>query len=194
MCTVYLIHLNIGPSGLRAIVAPPWDLLRSNPPSLSVSTLLPRLAGAAGALLCRDVQRKWIVVMLMLVPPNREDRYIWDVSVVGQLQSEQNTRKLHLYSLCNVANSGGPQTLSDDGINVWKCLSAIFPWLFLFPQLFSSTPHGHLRNCKKTVDTGRTFMDIFSQENTPFVTSSVIFSDRFMRCNPRLSSVDKMLN
>lgn len=64
----------------------------------------------------------------------------------------------------------------------------------MFPQLLSSTPHGHLRNCKKTGDTGRTFMDIFSQDNTLFVTSSVIFSDRFMHCNPRLSSVAKMLN
>lgn len=194
MCTVYLNHLNIGPSGLRAIIAPPWDLLRSNPPSLSESALLPPLAGAAGALLCRDVQIKWIVVMLMLVPPNWEDRYVWDVSVVCQLQSEQNTRKLHLYSLCNVANSGEPQTLSDDGLNVWKCLSAFFPWLFMFPQLLYSTPHGNLHNYKKTGDTGKTFTDIFSQENTLFVIFPVIFSDRFMNCNPRLSSGDKMLN
>lgn len=66
MCTVYLIHLKIGPSGLRAVIALPRDLLCNNPRSFRIYPFPSPSRRSRGAIMQRRAE-KVNVVMVMLV-------------------------------------------------------------------------------------------------------------------------------
>lgn len=56
----------------------------------------------------------------------------------------------------------------------------------MVPQLLSSASYGHLRYCKKTGESDRMFANSFYQENTFFLVTSALFSNK-VHWKPRLS-------